>query len=153
MGRSMMNATGQRFDMLVAVRPVRLGAQKRFHWVLECDCGQEIVSLLAPLRRPGRHSCGCLRRQSKPSRVFASVDASAAYKEIGSRIRNARRAAGLTVEQVALELDYESGSYVSKMERGDTISLDVLRLASIAEIIGTSLGHLLEPIKSAYSAA
>lgn len=63
-----------------------------------------------------------------------------ARKELGARLRAARRTAGLTLRQVAQDLDVSAGTW-SAVENGGT-KIDDARLAKAAGILGVDLAAL-----------
>ena len=52
--------TGQRFGMLVAVRPTEARQDKSVVWECKCDCGNTAFVSLRNLHSGGTQSCGCL---------------------------------------------------------------------------------------------
>ena len=54
---NLIDITGQRFGMLVAVSWNNPG------WLLKCDCGNEVVRSRTSLKNAKKSSCGCLRIQ------------------------------------------------------------------------------------------
>lgn len=55
-----LDLTGQRFGMLVAIRPtVRKGLRA---WVCDCECGVTTIVLTGQLRSGNTRSCGCRKR-------------------------------------------------------------------------------------------
>lgn len=61
---------------------------------------------------------------------------------LGKNIMRGRKALGLTQEQVAMELKVEPET-VSRIERGATLP-SILTLERFADILGTTIGALLE---------
>ncbi|MEV6638655.1 TetR family transcriptional regulator [Amycolatopsis sp. NPDC051371] len=61
-------------------------------------------------------------------------------KEVGARLRAARRSAGLTLRQVAQALDVSAGTW-SAVENGGT-KIDDARLAQVADVLGADLAVL-----------
>lgn len=54
---------GERFGALVASAPTGLSNRRSNRlWAFRCDCGAEVVSTVASVRRGDRRSCGCLRQ-------------------------------------------------------------------------------------------
>jgi len=68
---------------------------------------------------------------------------SATSVQIGSRIRAARLAKGLTLEQVAKSAGLTEG-FVSKLER-DQVAASVASLVGVCQAIGLRVGDLFEP--------
>ncbi len=69
------------------------------------------------------------------------------YKQIGTHIKQARKARAMTQEKLAEQLDVSIG-YVSQVERGITkISLDLL--AAIATILDCEISFLLDGVSIA----
>lgn len=62
---------------------------------------------------------------------------------LGERLREARKRAGLSQEEVASELEVPR-SAVSKIERGQQ-SVDSIQLRRLSDLYGVSLDSLLEP--------
>jgi transcriptional regulator with XRE-family HTH domain len=62
-------------------------------------------------------------------------------KEIGRQIRTVRKAKGWSQEQLAAEAGIDR-SYMSGIERG-VRNISVLKLASLAQVLGTRLSDLL----------
>ena len=58
--------TGQRFGMLVALRPSHSDG-KRWYWELQCDCGEtckkQTADLSAEMKRGGTPNCGCATKR------------------------------------------------------------------------------------------
>jgi|SRR5215472_1642841 len=57
----MIDISSQRFGQLLAVRPVEQRDRKWF-WLCQCDCGQEVIVQGKKLRNGHTASCGHLRR-------------------------------------------------------------------------------------------
>lgn len=55
----MVDISGQRFERLVALLPVK--SQKKAQWLCKCDCGNELVVAYTLLNSKNTKSCGCLR--------------------------------------------------------------------------------------------
>ena len=64
-----------------------------------------------------------------------------------SNLRSARKAAGLTQEQMAKRL-HQTQSFVSKCERGER-RIDVVELRSFCQAIGISLSDFMQNIEIA----
>lgn len=64
---------------------------------------------------------------------------------LGKNIMCGRKALGLTQEQVAVELKVEPET-ISRFERGATLP-SISTLERIAEILGTTMGELLEEVE------
>jgi hypothetical protein len=56
-----IDITGQRFGRLVAIRPVGKTKARTIAWLCKCDCGKEITSNGADIRKGNVLSCGCLQ--------------------------------------------------------------------------------------------
>jgi hypothetical protein len=54
------NITGQRFGMLVALKPYT-----QCRWILRCDCGAQTAVRLDNLRAGGARSCGCMQGRAR----------------------------------------------------------------------------------------
>lgn len=54
-----IDATGERYGRLVAVKPVR-SIRRAMHWEFRCDCGKVCVKSLGAVRAGNTKSCGCL---------------------------------------------------------------------------------------------
>lgn len=63
MGRPIVNLTGQRFGMLVAVKVVGRTHKDKAIWLCRCDCGRTVKrtngNLTSNKRNNTRASCGC----------------------------------------------------------------------------------------------
>lgn len=57
-----LDISGQRYGRLVALSRVQSTTRKT-KWLFACDCGNEVVRELEPVRRGDTRSCGCLRQQ------------------------------------------------------------------------------------------
>lgn len=67
------------------------------------------------------------------------------YKAFGERVRDARKAAGVTQAQLGRWLEkHRSYAAISDIERGKT-RLDVDEIAEIATLLGISVSVLLAP--------
>lgn len=64
--RRMIDITGQRFEKLVALFPVK--SQGKSQWLCKCDCGNELVVLSALLTNKNTKSCGCGHREKMKHR-------------------------------------------------------------------------------------
>jgi transcriptional regulator with XRE-family HTH domain len=78
-------------------------------------------------------------RKGRPDGIPTEEDASNRRK-IGERIKSARRKAGFTQRELAKKLDVSAGA-VGQWETGGVPATD--RLATLADILGISLGWLL----------
>jgi transcriptional regulator with XRE-family HTH domain len=78
-------------------------------------------------------------RRAKPDGVPTRDDASG-RREIGERIKSARRKAGFTQRELAKKLDVSAGA-VGQWETGGVPATD--RLATLADLLGISLDWLL----------
>ncbi len=58
-GRQFIDITGQRFSYLVALHPIRIRKDKRFGWLLQCDCGNTAKADYWTLKSGHTRSCGC----------------------------------------------------------------------------------------------
>ena len=65
--------TGQRFNMLVAVRTVGKGKDGTYIWLCNCDCGNDVEVHGSALRRGTKRSCGCLQTFSKGEAMFNTL--------------------------------------------------------------------------------
>jgi transcriptional regulator with XRE-family HTH domain len=74
--------------------------------------------------------------------VPTKVRNSRLLQRIGSRLRAARAAKGLSQEAVALTAGLDR-SYVSGLERGE-FNVSVLTLRKVAKVVGIRLGTLLD---------
>ena len=66
---------------------------------------------------------------------------------IGARLRAARQARGLTLDQVATATELTKG-FISRLER-DAASPSVASLVSVCEVIGLRVGALFDPPRTA----
>ena len=62
MSSRMKDASGQRFDRLVAMFPVVCKEKKQ--WLCKCDCGNELVVTYTSLKSGNTRSCGCLNKDA-----------------------------------------------------------------------------------------
>ena len=53
--------TNQRFGKLIAKQPIFNEYKKRYDWLCQCDCGNEIIVLGSSLSSGNTHSCGCIK--------------------------------------------------------------------------------------------
>ena len=56
---------GQRFNRLVAIRPVRKNKKSVFVWEFRCDCGTRHKAIPANVKNGHIKSCGCWQRESR----------------------------------------------------------------------------------------
>lgn len=61
MGRA-VNITGQKFNMLTAIKPTDKRNSEGVMWLCKCDCGNECYVSAKSLRNGNTKSCGCRRR-------------------------------------------------------------------------------------------
>jgi transcriptional regulator with XRE-family HTH domain len=62
-------------------------------------------------------------------------------RTVGARLRKARRAKGISQEQLALTANLDR-SFVSGLERGE-FNVSLLVLAKLARVLGVKLGSLI----------
>lgn len=55
--------TGQTFGRLTAIRPAGQNKHGQRLWVWECECGNQIDRIAAPVKNGNTRSCGCLHRE------------------------------------------------------------------------------------------
>lgn len=53
--------TNQRFGKLIAKQPIFNEYKKRYDWLCQCDCGNEIIVLGSSLSNRNTQSCGCIK--------------------------------------------------------------------------------------------
>lgn len=53
--------TNQRFGKLIAKQPIFNEYKKRYDWLCQCDCGNEIIVLGSSLSSGNTQSCGCIK--------------------------------------------------------------------------------------------
>lgn len=53
--------TGQKFGKLTAKQPIFNENKKRYDWVCQCDCGNDIIVLGSSLTSGNTQSCGCIK--------------------------------------------------------------------------------------------
>ena len=53
--------TNQRFGKLIAKQPIFNEYKKRYVWLCQCDCGNEIIVLGSSLSNGNTQSCGCIK--------------------------------------------------------------------------------------------
>ena len=63
-------------------------------------------------------------------------------RSVGARVRKARRAKGISQEQLAFAADLDR-SFVSGLERGE-FNVSLLVLAKLARVLAVTLGALIE---------
>ena len=63
-------------------------------------------------------------------------------RSVGARIRKARRAKGISQEELALSANLDR-SFVSGLERGE-FNVSLLVLAKLARVLGVKLGTFVE---------
>jgi hypothetical protein len=63
------NIIGQRFGMLVAIRPTEARQNKSVVWECKCDCGNTTFVSLRSLHFGNTRSCGCLRVETARSHI------------------------------------------------------------------------------------
>jgi len=69
----LMDISGQRFNLLVAVRRVGVDKFKRSQWLFTCDCGKEHVTDPTPVKRGVTRSCGCLKDKLSTERAMKNL--------------------------------------------------------------------------------
>lgn len=55
----MKDISGQKFNLLTAIKPVYQNNKKHWVWLFKCDCGNEKEIVGYAVTRGGTHSCGC----------------------------------------------------------------------------------------------
>ena len=66
MGKPRLDLTGQRFGMLVAIKPVEEQDKKtNVLWVCQCDCGKLDVVSVYRLRKGTKTDCGCVGKAQR----------------------------------------------------------------------------------------
>lgn len=55
--------TGKRFTRLVVISRAEGNKYGHTRWNCKCDCGNSVVALAMDLKRGGRPSCGCLKKE------------------------------------------------------------------------------------------
>lgn len=85
--------SGQRFGMLVAVKPTKKRSGGHILWECLCDCGNTRdaapTNIKFQAKRGDPVSCGCADRRAKPSGYAACTALIARYRT-GAKIRNIR---------------------------------------------------------------
>lgn len=77
------NITGQRFGMLVAVKPAFKDPKKRtWYWEYMCDCGNITIKQGSSVTSQHIRSCGCLKKE-----CIKYLSKDAAKKEYGAAAR------------------------------------------------------------------
>jgi len=61
--RKGIDLTGQRFDRLQVMRKASPDKHGNVRWECACDCGGKALAKTAALRKGGKRSCGCIRRE------------------------------------------------------------------------------------------
>jgi hypothetical protein len=66
--RKLNDLTGQKFNYLTVLKPVKDERSGRHHWLCRCDCGKECVVRTASLRgrQYNQKSCGCRNSYPRP---------------------------------------------------------------------------------------
>jgi hypothetical protein len=54
-----IDITGQRFGLLVAVKPAGVNQNNNMRWLCQCNCGREFIAIGTKLRNGRATSCGC----------------------------------------------------------------------------------------------
>lgn len=54
-----IDATGQRYGALTAIKPTEIRTRGSVNWLFKCDCGNEVVYPLNGVRAGRQKSCGC----------------------------------------------------------------------------------------------
>lgn len=57
--------TGQRFGKLVAISSIYDEKTKRYKWLCQCDCGNNILVLGSSLNSKNTQSCGCMKSRGE----------------------------------------------------------------------------------------
>ena len=65
--------TGQRFGMLVAIRPTEERRNSHVIWECRCDCGKTIQTMSSSLVDGKTRSCGCTRRRDITGQRFGKL--------------------------------------------------------------------------------
>ena len=60
--------TGQKFNRLIAIKPMGHDKKKNKLWLCKCDCGKEVIVRACCLKRGFNKSCGCLRAEGNNQR-------------------------------------------------------------------------------------
>jgi hypothetical protein len=81
MGRNIIDATGQKFGLLVVLKIDHVDPKKGAYWLCRCECGKFHVANGGNLRARAVKSCGCLvaktnhqRRHKCRPRLAAPID-------------------------------------------------------------------------------
>ena len=69
-----IEATGQKFGKLLMISRTNIQSKSRsYKWLARCDCGNEVVVVLADCRYGTTQSCGCLRKEISTARRLKTV--------------------------------------------------------------------------------
>ena len=63
LGKRASDISGRTFGRLTAIAPVEMTKARMTKWLCICDCGSEVVTLIASLNNGNTKSCGCLQKE------------------------------------------------------------------------------------------
>ena len=67
--------TGQKFELLTAVKRVENASFRQARWLFKCDCGNEVAYRIHYVKKGAATSCGCKRHEPRPNRRLESGEA------------------------------------------------------------------------------
>lgn len=71
--RKLLDATGERFGRLTAIKYSHTEHGKGAVWEFKCDCGNTKEILLSRVRNGYVNSCGCLRKENARKAIFKDI--------------------------------------------------------------------------------
>ena len=110
-GTNFVDRAGQRFGKLVVVRRAedgpRNGRRSRVRWLCICDCGGERIAAVGTLQAGRTSSCGCAKRNPRPTYRPANVlpPGRAARNQVFARYRSSARKRGFSWELSSEQFD------------------------------------------------
>lgn len=85
-----------------------------------------------------------VKTKAEPQKVAEPIDErTLRLKKLGANISMARKAKGMTQQDVAFAVGYKNGKNMSAVELGQT-EIGIDRLAKIAEVLGVKLHDLMK---------
>lgn len=59
----MIDITGQKYNFLTAIRPIKKTKNRQIIWECICDCGNKTMSTITSLKNGRKKSCGCIKHK------------------------------------------------------------------------------------------
>lgn len=143
-----IDITGQRFNHLVALFPVR--SNKKVKWFCQCDCGNFVVVIASALKNGNTKSCGCLQKEKTTKRWMEYREANDVIGQKFGRL-TVLEYVGINNQEAMYRYSCECGNVVVKslhsVSSGNTSScgclLNELRDITKHDIIGQRFGQLV----------